>query len=223
MKPRTAITKILYQVINNKRSMSQVLPEYLSSGINSKDVGFIKDVCFGVLRWYFLLKHIENSLLHTPLKQKDTDISCIILSGLYQIYYSNAPDYAAVSETVSVCKDLKKAWATALVNKVLRKFIREKEALLENLEDKPAAYYAHPNWFIQRLKKAWPEQWEKILTANNHKPPLFLRVNQQKISRDDYLLVLITSIKLLIVAFVVELVLLCLRFFATALCLDDDE
>ena len=48
--------------------------------------------------------------------------------------------------------------------------------------------YSYPIWWINHLIKQYPEQYKTILEAGNHKPPLTLRVNQQKISRDQYLL-----------------------------------
>ena len=193
MKPRNTIIKVLFEVTQNQRSMSLLLSEMLSPETDSRDRGFIKDACFGVLRWYYRLKCIESELLHTPLKQKDNDISCLILLGLYQLLFSDTPDYAVVSEAVSTCKDLKKPWASSLVNKILREFIRNKKSILEKIDKEQTCLFAHPAWFVARLKKAWPNQWEAILKANNQKPPLTLRVNQQKTSRDDFLNLLKTK------------------------------
>lgn len=185
MKPRVAIVNVLQQITQQQRSMNQALPPLIKSS-DARDIGFIKDACFGVSRWYFQLKAIETELLHKPLRSKDSDVSCLILLGLYQLLYSNTPDYAVVSEAVSTCKDLKKNWASALVNKVLRKFIKTKTSILKKTENNEASHYAHPEWFILRLKKAWPKDWQSILISNNQKPPLTLRINQQKNSRNDY-------------------------------------
>ncbi len=187
MNPRISIVKILHQVTQNRRSMNPVLSESLAADIDPREAALIKNACFGVLRWFYRLKGIEHYLLHTPLKPKDNDISCLILLGLYQLLYSKVPNYAIVSEAVSACKELNKPWASALVNKVLRRFVREKETLLKKIDADDICHYAHPQWFIDRLKKAWPDQWKNILIANNQKPPLFLRINPLKTSRDDYL------------------------------------
>ena len=57
----------------------------------------------------------------------------------------------------------------------------------QQLNDEQQARYAHPQWLIKRLRKAWPEHWQSMLAANNERPPMTLRVNQRKGSRDDYL------------------------------------
>jgi 16S rRNA (cytosine967-C5)-methyltransferase len=64
------------------------------------------------------------------------------------------------------------------VNGVLRSFIRDKEGFLSKACEDEVANYSHPAWFIDLLKKDWPEQWQSILQSNNVRPPLWLRVNQ---------------------------------------------
>ncbi|WP_309544734.1 16S rRNA (cytosine(967)-C(5))-methyltransferase RsmB [Alkalilimnicola ehrlichii] len=74
-----------------------------------------------------------------------------------------------------------------LINALLRRFLREQEALRAAVAADPAIAYSHPRWLLQRLQKAWPEQWEEIVTANNAHPPMTLRVNARRGSRDAYL------------------------------------
>jgi len=40
---------------------------------------------------------------------------------------------------------------------------------------------------IETLQKNYPKCWEKILTANNSRPPMYLRVNDRQTTRSDYL------------------------------------
>lgn len=190
MKSRVAANKILNQVLSQHCSLTDAFSEYIPNNVDPRDIGFVKECCFGVLRWFHQLSSIKSLLLNSPLKKKDGDIDSLILLGLFQLLYTKVPDHAAVSETVSVCKDLKKEWATRLVNKCLRRFIKEKEALLLSLKESEEAYLSHPVWFIKRVKEAWPNHWESILVSNNQKPPLWLRVNCQKTSQTDYLALL---------------------------------
>ena len=77
-------------------------------------------------------------------------------------------------------------WASGLVNGVLRRFQREQEELLAEVEQDPVARYAHPVWLLDEIQTAWPEQWQAILEGANTRPPMTLRVNQGRISRQDY-------------------------------------
>ncbi len=69
-----------------------------------------------------------------------------------------------------------------LLNAVLRRFIRERTELLEQALKKPVAQWNHPSWWIQRLKKTYPNDWQRILQVANIPAPLTLRVNQRRCS-----------------------------------------
>jgi 16S rRNA (cytosine967-C5)-methyltransferase len=84
------------------------------------------------------------------------------------------------------CGAATKAQAS-FVNACLRRFLREREALVAATDGDPVAQWNHPRWWIERLKKDHPAQWQAILQANNTQPPMTLRVNRRKSSRDAYL------------------------------------
>ena len=98
LSPRTHAAIILVQVIEKKRSLSQVLTNYLVEA--NEDESLIKEFCFGVLRWYHRLNCIAKSLLDKPLKETDTDVYCLILMGIYQLKSKRIPDHAALSKSV---------------------------------------------------------------------------------------------------------------------------
>ena len=64
-----------------------------------------------------------------------------------------------------------------LVNAVLRRFQRERAAVLADTADAPEVRFNHSRWWVDALRKAYPEQWERLLDAANSHPPLTLRVN----------------------------------------------
>lgn len=181
---RLLAVKILVKLIDENKSLSQLKSELTK--VDPKDRPFTQELCFGVARWFYRLTFIVDQLLKKPLKEKDSDIYVLLLVGVYQLLYTRVPDHAAISETVNVARGLKKEWATGLINAILRAFVKNKDKLLASISKNPEALYAHPEWFIEKVKKAWPS-WESILEANNQHPPLCIRVNIQKISRDDYL------------------------------------
>ena len=147
---------------------------------------FTKELCFGVCRHYLRLTTLADSLVQKRPKQ--TDIWILLLMGLYQQQYLDLPDYAIVKETVAVLDNIKKSWAKGLVNAVLRTFSREREARMSALQDNPTFQYGHPEWLLQRLTSAWPNNWHAIVTANDARAPMSLRVNQQRTSTATYLL-----------------------------------
>jgi len=188
---RRLALKVLQAVIVQGESLSTCLPVILKHSQTPKDKAFAQMLVYGVLRWYWRLTTVLPLLIKKPLKEKDSDIQIILLMALYQLMDTRVPDYASVDAAVSLARKQKKSWATGLVNGVLRNFIRlqdkQKEDLEKKIQSKPQAIYSHPQWIIDRLKKDWPEKWRQVLEQNNLQAPMVLRVNQQKISIDDYL------------------------------------
>jgi len=186
MDARSVATKILTQVIAQRRSLSDCL--ILSNLKDSRERALAQALCYGVLRWQPRLQAILQALLRKPFKDKDYDIQALLLIGLYQHLYLRIPPHAATAATVNITRTLKKPWATGLVNGVLRNFQRQGEALLAKVDKNINVKLAHPPWIIKALQKDWPSQWQSIAEANNSHPPMSLRVNARAISRDDYLL-----------------------------------
>ena len=140
----------------------------------------------GVLRWHWKLDFFLNQFLKKPLRNKDHDVKLLLLMALYELVELNTPDYAVVNEAVSASKALGKQWAKAMINGVLRNFIRDQEIVLKKMESNQEAYYSHPYWLIAQLKKDWPDHWQAILEANNQRPPLWLRVNAAQNKTEAY-------------------------------------
>lgn len=174
---RYVALKICLSVIDGGRSLSQALPEGLAQFSERRERSFTQNLVMGTLRWQGRLEAIRGQLLKKPMKAKDEDLNQLILLGLYQILYMDTPEHAAVSETVSLTKSLKKPWAKGLINGVLRRFLREKDEICAEVDLKPAQRHAHPQWFFKQMRKAYPDEWESILQANNKPAPLTLRVN----------------------------------------------
>lgn len=198
MNPRAQAALIVNQVTHKQRSLDTALsnlrskqpsgsPRSVPLRRTEEDYGLIQELSYGTLRFYHRLKLIGEKLLLSPLKPKYQDVFALLLVGLYQLLYTDIPEYAAVSETVTGAKALKKPWATGLLNKTLRRFIKEKNEFLVLADKELSSRYAHPLWFIEAIQKAWPNDWETILAANNSRPPMVLRVNSRKISSEDYL------------------------------------
>jgi len=189
MNPRLAAAKALAAVLSGKASLNSSLPTQLDK-VEDRDRGFTQDLAFGTARWQPRLSALAAELLQKPFKAADADVEALLLVGLYQLLYTRVPAHAAIGETVGCADKLKKPWAKALLNAVLRRAQRESETLLAELEHDPVVRTAHPRWLQKSLKAFWPEQWEAICAANNAHPPMILRVNRRLHTRDAYLALL---------------------------------
>jgi len=185
MNVRYLAARIIDQVLKGHS-----LPEALTAenaALNPRDRAFLQALTYGVCRFYFQLDTIAKHLMTKPLKKKDQVIEALILVGLYQLMAMRVPPHAVLKETVAASASFKKIWAKSLVNAVLRQFLRQKETILTQIEQDPIGYYAHPAWMIEMVQAAYPTDWKNILQGNNALPPLSLRVNQRKVSRENYL------------------------------------
>jgi 16S rRNA (cytosine967-C5)-methyltransferase len=174
-------------VLTRGRSLDQVLPEAQASTADARAGALLQELCYGTIRWYFRLDAILRQLLDRPLKSRDADVRCLLLIGLYQLDRLALPQRVAVHATVQATGALDKDWARGLVNAILRNFQRRRESLLPAVCTAVEAMHAHPLWLIDRLRADWPDDWAAILLANNARPPFTLRVNRQRLTRNEYL------------------------------------
>ena len=182
---RAAAAQLIAELLRHKGSLASLLSQY-QQRVPERDKGLLQELCYGSLRWQPRLNAYLGQLVTKPLKAKDADIQALLLLGLYQLTDTRIPDHAAIGTTVEAAKTLKKPWASGLINGVLRRFQREREALDAKLTGDPEFVTAHPQWLIDRLKSAWPEAFERIIEGNNSHPPLTLRLNLERASRADY-------------------------------------
>lgn len=75
----------------------------------------------------------------------------------------------------------------AFINGCLRRFLRERDALVAATDTDLQARWNHPLWWILRLQKEYPDHWQLMLEAANAQAPMSLRVNQRKSNRERYL------------------------------------
>lgn len=177
----------IINLVTSGHSLAECLPAKLDKMTDARDRAFVQALCYGVCRFYSRLDVVLSHLLTKPMKEKDSDVHALLLVGLYQLMEMQTAPHAAVSETVNAVQALKKSWARGFVNAVLREYLRQQESLNNVMEQDDEAKYAHPAWWIKALKKAWPQQWEAILQANNQHPPFSLRVNVSHQNRENYL------------------------------------
>jgi 16S rRNA (cytosine967-C5)-methyltransferase len=146
-----------------------------------------QSLAFGAVRWHFELDACLGALLDRPGAKQDPEIRALLLVGLFQLLHGATPEHAAVSETVEAARALGAPRAAGLVNAILRRFQREKAPILAAAHRQRAARYAHPEWMLDAFARDWPEGWESIAAAGNAEPPMWLRVNTRRASREAYL------------------------------------
>ncbi len=183
MNTRLIAAKVLTSVIRDGQSLTAALNNTLGVVESDKDRAFIQALCYGVCRNFHRLDYILSQMLDKPLK--DLDVKALALIGLYQLKFMRVKSHAAVSETVLAAR--KKPWAKALINALLRSYLRGQEGFEQKADNVKSALVSHPDWLIQQIEQDWPMQAQQIFEQNNEQPPMALRVNLANISQDQYL------------------------------------
>jgi len=187
MEARALAAEVLTAILTRRQTITTILPSRLEELPHTQDRAFVQELCYGVLRWYFRLSAVLAGMTKRELKPKHTDIKVLILIGMYQFDFLRIPEHAIVSATVSACDELQKPWAKKLVNAILRRYQRERLLLQEKFSQDIRAQLAHPDWLIRELQHDYPRHWLQIISANNQRPPMFLRINQRLTTRTEYL------------------------------------
>lgn len=156
------------------------------------DKAFAREIVYGVLRWRGRLDWIIAAYSRIKPSRLERAILAILRMGAYQILFMDrVPPPAAVDESVKLAKGLRKKEAAAFVNGILRGIAeKRKEIIYPDLQTHPidyiAAFHSHPPWLVRR----WVDQFGReetiaLCSANNQFPPLTIRVNTLKASREQ--------------------------------------
>jgi 16S rRNA (cytosine967-C5)-methyltransferase len=181
---RAVCAQRLWRVLDseNSESLDQVLLPVLQ---NPEQQTWMSATLYGALRFYPRYQSQLSSLLSKPIKASEGVIHALMIIGMHQLHAMRVKDHAAINETVNACRVLQKDWAIKLANGVLRNYQRKILSQSSSKYKSEVEEFAHPKWIIKTIKKDWPEQWREILDANNQQAKMVLRVNRNKISRED--------------------------------------
>lgn len=186
--------KILNRIDRTDALLDRLLDnEMKSTELNGPDKALLYEIVHGVVRWQGRLDWILNGFYKGTFSKAIPNLKNALRVALYQILFlDRVPDYAAVNEVVEFVKKLQGQKSADLVNAVLRNIIRSKNAIRypdpdQDLVGYIAAYYSHPSWMVKRyLARFGREETEKLLTANNEKPYLTLRINALKTKPEEF-------------------------------------
>lgn len=147
----------------------------------------VQAVTLGTLRWYLRLAPALLPMLARPNTPIDARLRALLACAAHQLEYSTHPPATTVAAAVDAARALGLGHAAGLVNAVMRRYLRERTALLANVDRDIASRHAHPAWLVDALRIAWPTEVERVLSANNEHPPMALRVDLTRTRVEEYL------------------------------------
>lgn len=153
-----------------------------------RERGAIQDLAYGTLRFLGWLEAVLDALLQKPIR--DARLRALLLVALYQLEHTRAAPHAVVDHAVRACETLGLGSAKGLTNAVLRNFLRSRAALAARVQRLETARFSHPLWWIEKLRAQYPSHYKAALEADNLHPPLALRVNRRRATRERYLALL---------------------------------
>jgi 16S rRNA (cytosine967-C5)-methyltransferase len=143
-----------------------------------------QDLSYGTLRYLGHVSSVLQRLLSRPLTHEG--VRCLLLVALYQLIYDKASPYTVVNQAVEAATGFRLRWAKGLVNAVLRNYLRRAAELASTQAADEVARYSYPQWWIDDMRRQYPQDWQSILETGNTHPPMTLRVNLARTTQQEY-------------------------------------
>ena len=140
------------------------------------------ELALGVCRRHLYLEYFVKSLTK---KLPSLEARVILEMGLFQMFFMDVPDYAAINDSVELAKSANLGESTArLVNAVLRTARRQGEpALPPQRVRRVSVENSVPEWLVRRWFDVYGgDRAEALAKATLERPTEWIRVNLQKTS-----------------------------------------
>ncbi len=152
-----------------------------AAALDARDRRWTQELVWGMLRRRGFIDHLLAPRVRGGIARLDGDLADLLRLGAYQLFHmGSVPPYAAIAQTVELAKHRHGMGASKLVNAVLRRLDRERDALDATLPSDPvealAVEYSHPRWLVARWVARWgADETRALLEANNREAPLIVR------------------------------------------------
>jgi 16S rRNA (cytosine967-C5)-methyltransferase len=189
---RAAAARVLARVTAEEAFADLALDaEIAGRRLAPRDAALATEIVYGTLRWQRYLDWIVAPHSRRPLATLDLRVLVLLRMTAYQLaFLERVPAFAAVSDAVSLAKGRGKQGVPEFVNAVLRSFSRrgarerEPEPPADPLEAL-AVRLSFPSWLTERwVGRYGTEEAAALMQAMNERPPITIRANTLRISRE---------------------------------------
>lgn len=185
MDDRFLAYKILSKIERDK-AYSNITVDVVLRDNEATSAPFVCALVYGVLERKITIDYILSKFLTQSIKKLNPQVLTLLRMGVYQIkYMDKVPDSAAVNESVKLSKKVKCAFASGLINSVLRK-VSSADIILPETNNKIydlSIKYSCPEQLVEHYVKDYGYiDAEKILESSLGAAPTFIRVNTLKIT-----------------------------------------
>lgn len=163
--------------------------------LGAPSVRAVRDMAYAAMRRFGLLQAIATRL---NARSPQPRLAALQTWALSELIEAMRPAPIVIDQAVRAAHALGiGAGAGGFINATLRRWLREREALMAAVAGDPVARWNHPAWWIDRLRQDYPDQWQPILEASHRRAPMILRVNGRAARRGQTPLVSDTGVDLL--------------------------
>lgn len=145
----------------------------------------VQSLVYAVARRRVLVQKLLKKLAAKPPKPL---LASLLEVAFAQTVLGEKKAFTIVDQTVrAVKKEPDLANAANFANAVLRRFLREQDALIAEAMKSEEVKFNAPKWWIEKYRMVFGKEADEILELQQKHPPLVLRVNRKKINPEDYL------------------------------------
>lgn len=141
--------------------------------------GAIQDLAYQCLREHGRGREVLARFLTRPTP---TAVEALLLVAVSRLAVEPNAAHTIVDQAVRAAEAINPGFK-GLVNGVLRNLLRQPPQ--DPVGDE--ARHRHPGWWVARLRRAFPDDWQRVVDAGNQRPPMSLRVNRRRRAVEDVL------------------------------------
>ena len=178
------IVNLLDEIQNGKYSNIQMNYYFSQNEYSKKEREFITNIINITLKNLIFVDYMLGQTVRNIQKRK---IKQLLRISAAQILFMDSDNAGVVYEAGEISKIINKH-QTGFVNATLQSIIKNKEEIINAMPEdkKEGIVHSYPQWFVNKLKTDYPDDYTGIMKAYKERSYLSVRYNSKKLSKDDF-------------------------------------
>ena len=178
------IVNLLDEIQNGKYSNIQMNYYFSQNEYSKKEREFITNIINVTLKNLIFVDYMLGQTVRNIQKRK---IKQLLRISVAQILFMDSDNAGVVYEAGEISKIINKH-QTGFVNATLQSIIKNKEEIINAMPEdkKEGIVHSYPQWFVNKLKTDYPDDYTGIMKAYKERSYLSVRYNRKKLSKDDF-------------------------------------
>ena len=178
------IVNLLDEIQNGKYSNIQMNYYFSQNEYSKKEREFITNIINITLKNLIFVDYMLGQTVRNIQKRK---IKQLLRISVAQILFMDSDNAGVVYEAGEISKIINKH-QTGFVNATLQSIIKNKEEIINAMPEdkKEGIVHSYPQWFVNKLKTDYPDDYTGIMKAYKERSYLSVRYNRKKLSKDDF-------------------------------------